>query len=65
MQLTRKIGDITVAVNAAKKEKNMRLSEIAENIVKYHPDCCMAKNYEIINGCREDWYEESLIEPLI
>lgn len=43
----------------------MRLSEIAENIVKYHPDCCMAKNYEIINGCREDWYEESLIEPLM
>ena len=43
----------------------MLLSEIAEKIVKYHPDCCMTENHEVINGCREDWYEESLIEPLM
>ena len=43
----------------------MKLSEIAEKIVKHHPDCCIAENHEVINGCREDWYEKSLINLLM
>ena len=43
----------------------MRLSEIAEFIVDNYPDSCIAYNHEVIRGCREDWYEESLIEPLL
>ena len=43
----------------------MRLSEIAEFIVKNDPNCCMVYNDEIIPGCRENWYEEFLIKPLV
>ena len=43
----------------------MKLSEIAEHIVKYHPDCCMSINNEITIGCREDWYEQYLIKILM
>ena len=43
----------------------MRLSEIAEWVVKYHPDCLMVPNHTVVDGCREDWYEKSLIEPLM
>ena len=43
----------------------MKLSEIAEHIIQYNPDCCMAENKEVITGCREQWYEESLINPLM
>ena len=43
----------------------MKLSEIAEYIVENYPDCCMACNNEVNKGCREEWYEESLIAPRI
>ena len=43
----------------------MKLSEIAEHIAKINPDCCMVYNCEVIHGCRESWYEESLINPLV
>lgn len=43
----------------------MRLREISEWIVKNNPDCCMAKNHEVAYGCREEWYEESLIDSLM
>lgn len=43
----------------------MRLSEIAEYIVEHRSDCCMAVNHDVIKGCREDWYEEYLINPLM
>ena len=43
----------------------MRPSEIAEFIVEHNQDCCMYYNNNIVQGCREDWYEESLIEPLM
>ena len=43
----------------------MRLSEIAEYIVEKYPDCCLASSRDFIKGCREDWYEDFLIEPLM
>ena len=43
----------------------MRLSEIAEYIVDNYPYCCLASNHDFIKGCREDWYEESLIDSLM
>lgn len=43
----------------------MKLSEIAEFIVEHNPDCCMAVNHEILKGCRENWYEESLVDTLM
>ena len=43
----------------------MRLSEIAEFVVEKYPDCCMAVNNDVNKGCREDWYEEYLIDPLM
>lgn len=43
----------------------MKLSEIAEYVVKNYPDCCMAANNDVIKGCREDWYEEHLIDLLM
>ena len=43
----------------------MRLSEIAEYVVEHNQDCCMYYNNNVVKGCREDWYEESLIEPLM
>lgn len=45
--------------------KNMKLSEISEHIVEKYPDCCLASSHDFIKGCREDWYEESLIDPLM
>lgn len=43
----------------------MKLSEIAEYVVDNYPNCYMAYNNEVIKGCREEWYEESLIKPLL
>ena len=43
----------------------MRLSEIAEYIVENNPECCMTYNNTVDKGCRDDWYEEYLIEPLM
>lgn len=43
----------------------MRLSEIAEYVVKKYPDCCMACNNDVKHGCREEWYEEYLIDILM
>lgn len=43
----------------------MRLSEIAEYVIEKYPDCCMACNNDVTKGCREDWYEESLIDHLM
>ena len=43
----------------------MKLSEIAEHIAKINPDCYMVYNGEVIPGCRESWYEESLIDSLV
>ena len=43
----------------------MRLSEIAEYIVEHNPDCNMVYNHEVDKGCRYEWYEEYLIEPLM
>lgn len=47
------------------ENKYMRLSEIAEFIVEHNQDCCMYYNNNVVKGCREDWYEESLIDPLM
>lgn len=43
----------------------MRLSEIAEFVVENYPESCMAENKVVNKGCREDWYEESLIDELM
>ena len=43
----------------------MRLSEIAEFVVEKYRDCCMAVNNVVSKGCREEWYEEYLIDPLM
>lgn len=43
----------------------MRLSEIAEYIVENYPDSNIAYNHDVRKGCREEWYEEFLIEPLM
>lgn len=43
----------------------MKLSEIAEFVVEKYPDCCMASNNVVSKGCREDWYEEYLIDELM
>ncbi len=40
----------------------MRLSEIAEFVVEKYPDCCIQCSQK---GCREDWYEEYLIDELM
>lgn len=43
----------------------MKLSEIAERLVKLYPDSSLAKNECVITGCRDQWYEEDLIEHLL
>ena len=43
----------------------MKLSEIAEHIVDEYPDCSIAHNNEFIRGCREEFYEESLVDMLL
>lgn len=43
----------------------MRLSEIAEFIVEHNQNCCMYYNNDVIKGCKEDWYEEYLVKPLM
>lgn len=43
----------------------MRLNEIAEYIVEHNPDCNMAYYHKVDKGCRDEWYEEYLIEPLM
>lgn len=43
----------------------MRLSEIAEFVIENYPDCCMAHNNVVKQGCREEWYEEYLIDDLM
>lgn len=43
----------------------MKLSEIAEFVVEKYPDCCMASNNIVSKGCREEWYEEYLIDELM
>lgn len=43
----------------------MLMSEISEYIVNKYSDCCMAVNNIVDNGCREDWYEEYLVDELI
>ena len=43
----------------------MRLSEVAEYISTKYPDCCMVINHDIRVGCREEWYEEYLINHLM
>lgn len=43
----------------------MKLSEIAEYVVEKYPDCCMSANNNIKRGCREEWYEEYLIDLLM
>ena len=43
----------------------MKLSEIAEYIVDNYPESNIAYNNDVIKGCREEWYEESLIVPLL
>ena len=43
----------------------MKLSEIAEYIVDNYPESNIAYNNDVIKGCREEWYEESLIDPLL
>ena len=43
----------------------MKLSEIAEFVVEKYPDCCMAVNNVVSKECREEWYEEYLIDELI
>ena len=43
----------------------MKLSEIAEYIIEKYPNCCMSNNNDVVKGCREKWYEESLIDPLM
>ena len=43
----------------------MKLSEIAEYIAGKYPDCCMVVNHDYKDGCREEWYEDYLIDPLM
>lgn len=43
----------------------MKLSEIAEYITENYPESNIAYNNYVIKGCREEWYEESLIDPLL
>lgn len=43
----------------------MKLSEIAEFIVKEYPGSCIACDNVVDSGCREEWYEEYLIDPLM
>ena len=43
----------------------MKLSEIAEHIIEKYPNCCMSNNNNVVKGCREKWYEESLVDPLM
>ena len=43
----------------------MKLSEIAEFIVKEYPGSCIAYNNIVNSGCRDEWYEEYLIDPLM
>lgn len=43
----------------------MILSEIAEFVIDNYPDSCIAHNHKVIKGCRDGWYEESLIDPLL
>lgn len=43
----------------------MKLSEIVEYIIEKYPKCCMSYNNDVVKGCREKWYEESLIDPLM
>lgn len=43
----------------------MRLSEIAEQLVVKYSDSCMACNDIVKRGCREEWYEEILINELM
>lgn len=43
----------------------MKLSEIAEFVVEEYPNSCMAINNVVNKGCREDWYEEYLVDELM
>ena len=43
----------------------MKLSEMAEYIADNCPESNIAYNNDVIKGCREEWYEESLIDPLL
>ena len=43
----------------------MKLSEIVEYIIEKYPNCCMSHNNDVVKGCREKWYEESLVDPLM
>lgn len=43
----------------------MKLSEIAEWVIEKYPDSCISCNNVVINGCREEWYEESLVDELM
>lgn len=43
----------------------MKLSEIAEYVANNYPDFCTSQSCKVIKGCREEWYEENLIEPLL
>ena len=43
----------------------MKLSEIAEYIADNYPESNIAYNNDVIKGSREEWYEESLIDPLL
>lgn len=43
----------------------MKLSEIAEYIVDNYPESNIAYNNDVIKGYRKEWYEESLIDPLL
>lgn len=46
-------------------EPTMRLSEIAQHVVECDPCGYMHLSNEYIKDCKEDWYEESLIRPLM
>lgn len=43
----------------------MKLSEIAKYIADNYPESNIAYNNDVIKGCREERYEESLIDPLL
>ncbi len=43
----------------------MKLSEIAEYIVDNYPESNIAYNNDVIKGYKKEWYEESLIDPLL
>lgn len=43
----------------------MKISEIAEYVANNYPDFCTSQSCKVIKGCREEWYEENLIEPLL